>query len=78
MKNMEKKSIETFLKNIAKIQFFEENQCRTMLYCCISRIFYKFLFETLDNKNNIYGVYGKVDFLKIWGVFSMKNVKNRQ
>ena len=34
-----KPSIETFLKIIAKIQFFEENQCRTMLYFCVSRIF---------------------------------------
>ena len=34
-----KPSIETFLKKIAKIQFFEENQCRTMLYFCVSRIF---------------------------------------
>ena len=34
-----KPSIETFLKKIEKIQFFEENQCRTMLYFCVSRIF---------------------------------------
>ena len=27
---------------------------------------------------NILGYMEKVDFLKIWGVFSMKNVKNRQ
>ena len=32
IKNIKKQSIETFLKKIAKIQFFEENQCRTMLY----------------------------------------------
>ena len=34
-----KPSKETFLKKIEKIQFFEENQCRTMLYFCVSRIF---------------------------------------
>ena len=42
-----KQSIETFLKKIAKIQFFEENQCRTMLYFCISRIFYEISFLKL-------------------------------
>ena len=42
-----KPSIETFLKKIAKIQFFEENQCRTMLYFCISRIFDKISFLKL-------------------------------
>ena len=48
-----KQSILTFLKKIAKIQFFEENQCRTMLYYCVSRISWlNFIFETLDNKKN--------------------------
>ena len=32
MKNIKKQSIETFLKKIAKIQFFEENQ---FVQCCI-------------------------------------------
>ena len=43
----EKPSIETFLKKIAKIQVFMENQCRIMLYFSISRIFYKISFLKL-------------------------------
>ena len=42
-----KQSIETFLKKIAKMNFFEENQFRTMLYFCISRIFYEISFLKL-------------------------------
>ena len=36
-----------FLKKIAKIQFFVENQCRTLLYFSISRIFDKISFLKL-------------------------------
>ena len=64
MKNIKKQSIETFLKKIAKIQFFEENQCRTMLYFCISRIFYEISFLKLWTIKKI--------------ICSMKNIKNSQ
>ena len=60
----EKPSIETFLKKIAKIQFFKENQCRTMLYNFISRIFHKNSYLKLWTLKKI--------------KFPINNVKNRQ